>query len=397
MHSRRLACLLLGIWIGAGLLMALVALDSSRSVDRILRNPGPGLSLQIKAFGPNEARLLVEYQAVQRSRWLFEAWSIAQIVLGAVFFFFLLFGTGEGKAALLLALVMLAAVLGQQLLQMPGLFAAGGRAGADAVPSGAGAVAFADNGYWVVEIGKLAAGLALAFRLIRRHGSSGHARQKLDLVNEADHGHVNRRLRSAHAAHGGCTRRWPAARLSPTPAPMASSATTASPRFEPSSSRGCTSSRLRPSWLGCFRVATISPMTRAISMAQAPFQMDGVHDARDGSVHRHVPRAGRHSWLPGCASSRPFRPRRRPSSRRTPAACRSICSSGVRGCTSSRRWPSRWLSLTVDQTHPTTRPSNMSIQPHVVDDADDGGIHGQILAAVGHAGRTAGDHQNALA
>jgi len=172
--------------------MALVALDSSRSVDRILRNPGPAPTLEVKALGPGEARLLLERQAVQRSRWLFEAWSIAQIVLGAIFFFFLLFGTGEGKVALLLALVMLAAVLGQQLLLMPGLFALGGRAGADALLSGDSAVALADIGYWAVEIGKVTAGLALAFRLIhRRRGSSGHARQQLDLVDEADHGHVN--------------------------------------------------------------------------------------------------------------------------------------------------------------------------------------------------------------
>jgi hypothetical protein len=172
--------------------MALVALDSSRSVDRILKNPGPALNPQIKALGPGEARLLLEYQAVQRSRWLFEAWSIAQIAWGAVFFFFLLFGTAEGKAALILALVMLAAVLGQQLLLMPGLFAPGGRAGADAlISSEDSAVALADIGYWVVEIGKVAAGLALAFRLVRRHGSSGHARQQVDLVDEANHGHVN--------------------------------------------------------------------------------------------------------------------------------------------------------------------------------------------------------------
>src|ERR1035441_10824302 len=71
------------------------------------------------------------------------------------------------------------------------------------------------------------------------------------------------------------------------PAPMASSATTASPRFDPSNSSGCTSSRLRPSWLGCFRVATISPTTRAISMPSGPLQVDGVHDARDGGVGGH--------------------------------------------------------------------------------------------------------------
>src|ERR1035438_10925973 len=75
---------------------------------------------------------------------------------------------------------------------------------------------------------------------------------------------------------------------------------------------------------------------------------------------------------------------------------RSGLSSGVKGSTRSRRWPSRWLSFTVDQTHPTTRPSSMSIQPYIVDNADDSSVHGQILATLRHARRTAGHHQDAL-
>jgi hypothetical protein len=193
MHTRRMACLLLGIWIGGSLLMALVALNGSRSVARILSDPNAALNLQIKTVGTGEARLLLEYQAARQSRLYFETWAVAQIVLGGVFFFFLLFATGEGKIPLFLALAMLAAVLGQQLLLMPGLSALGRPAGGQSLLSGDAALALSDGGYWAIEIGKLAAALVLAFRLIhRRRRSSGHAGQQVDLVNEANHRHVNR-------------------------------------------------------------------------------------------------------------------------------------------------------------------------------------------------------------
>jgi hypothetical protein len=172
--------------------MALFALDSSHSVNRLLTHPDPVLKLQIKTLGSGDARLLLEYQAARQSRWYFEVWALAQIVLGGVFFFFMLFATGEGKVSLLLALFLFAEVLGQQVLLVPGLLSLGRLAGEGPVFSGEAARTLADGGYWAVEILKLATALALGFRLIRqRHAPSGHARKKLDLVDEANHRHVN--------------------------------------------------------------------------------------------------------------------------------------------------------------------------------------------------------------
>src|SRR5262249_13905782 len=60
--------------------------------------------------------------------------------------------------------------------------------------------------------------------------------------------------------------------------------------------------------------------------------------------------------------------------------------SGVKGCTSSRRWPSISLFFTVDQTQPTTFPRYMAssqpllfIQAHIVYDAHNRGIDRSIL------------------
>src|SRR5690349_17400616 len=80
--------------------------------------------------------------------------------------------------------------------------------------------------------------------------------------------------------------------LSPMPASTASSATTASPRSLPSRFKGWTSSSLRPSWLGCFWVATSSPTTRAISMLfpllLGAFQVNLVDDADHGGIERRL-------------------------------------------------------------------------------------------------------------
>src|SRR5262252_6569795 len=72
-------------------------------------------------------------------------------------------------------------------------------------------------------------------------------------------------------------------------------------------------------------------------------------------------------------------------------------SSGVSGWTTSSRWPSRSLLLTVDQTQPTTLPRYIAlVQADIVHDAHDCRVYGSILAALGHAGGAAGDADHPL-
>ena len=62
MHPRRLACFILGLWLGGGLLVAWAAADSFRAVDRLLAAPSPEASLRLRALGPSATRALFRYE-----------------------------------------------------------------------------------------------------------------------------------------------------------------------------------------------------------------------------------------------------------------------------------------------------------------------------------------------
>lgn len=59
MHSRRLSCFLLGLWLGGSLFMAWLDTGSLRSVDRLLEQPHPAVALQIETLGRDNARPLL--------------------------------------------------------------------------------------------------------------------------------------------------------------------------------------------------------------------------------------------------------------------------------------------------------------------------------------------------
>jgi len=195
MNTRRLACFLLGIWMGGGLLMVWVAAESFSSVDRLLARPHPVATAQFKALGRADARLLLRYQVSEQNRWYFENWEVMQIVLGALFFFFMLFATREKKFALSLVLLMIGAVLVQRFLLTPGMISLGRMI--DFVPPEAPSGERTQfwvlhSWYWGVELGKSALGLALAARLIsHRSARSGNARQEFNMVDKANHRHVD--------------------------------------------------------------------------------------------------------------------------------------------------------------------------------------------------------------
>lgn len=195
MHYRRIACFVLGLWLGGGVLMAWVAARNLGSVDRLLSQPNPFIAVQLKTLGPEGARLLLRYQAGEQNRWYFESWEVAQIIWGAGLLLYLLFGTTEGKVSLLLVLLMVVLAALQRLLVTPEM-ASLGRV-ADFIPPGVPSsertrLAILANAYASMELLKWALGLALAGQLIwRRRGRSGDPRQEFDVVDKANHRHVD--------------------------------------------------------------------------------------------------------------------------------------------------------------------------------------------------------------
>jgi hypothetical protein len=174
--------------------MAWVAAESLSSVDRLLAQPHPVATAQFKALGRADARLLLRYQVSEQNRWYFENWETAQIIMGVLFFFFVLFATSENKFALSVVLVMIAGVLVQRFLLTPGVISLGRMIDfAPNAPSGERTQFWVlHSWHWGVELVKWGLGLALAARLIaRRSRRSGHVRQELNLVDKADHRHVD--------------------------------------------------------------------------------------------------------------------------------------------------------------------------------------------------------------
>jgi len=115
--------------------------------------------------------------------------------MGVLFFFFVLFATSENKFALSVVLVMIAGVLVQRFLLTPGMISLGRMIDfvAPNAPSGERTQFWVlHSWYWGVELVKWGLGLALGARLIaRRSRRSGHVRQELNLVDKADHRHVD--------------------------------------------------------------------------------------------------------------------------------------------------------------------------------------------------------------
>jgi hypothetical protein len=195
MRSRRLACVLLGIWMGGGLLVAWVAAANRRSAERVPVEANTAASLELRHMGP-AARRLMHYQAAQQNRWLLSDWGMAQVALGGLLFLYLLFASREGKRSLLLALVMVVAAALERTLLTPEM-AASGRAldfpDSLELASESGRLAAFSALYLTVLAVQWAAGLWLAGRLVLpRRGGLGDVRDQIDPVDKADHRRVNR-------------------------------------------------------------------------------------------------------------------------------------------------------------------------------------------------------------
>src|ERR1039458_7055732 len=80
MSCRRMACLLLGLWLGAGLLMAWVATQDLGSADRLAAHPDLAAAVQLKSLGANQTLPLLRYLAAEQTRNNLETWGTVQLL-----------------------------------------------------------------------------------------------------------------------------------------------------------------------------------------------------------------------------------------------------------------------------------------------------------------------------
>jgi hypothetical protein len=189
-----MACLLLGLWLGAGLWMQFVAADNSSAADSLLLRPTAAASEYLKSLGHTPISPLARYLAAEQNRSLYETWGMVQIAMAAFFFFFLLFGTRQGKVPLALGLLMFLIAVGERVAVTPEMEAVGRVT--DFAASQSHRVRVANEvlsyGYTLAEVAKwvLAAGVA-GILIWPRGGRSTDSRHQVDMVDKANHRHID--------------------------------------------------------------------------------------------------------------------------------------------------------------------------------------------------------------
>jgi len=196
MHSRRFACLLIGLWLGGGFLMAWIAADNPSVPSRMMSSADPAASLRVRALGPVEVTALLRHEAAEITRDEQDVWGFVEIGLGAFLFCFLLFGTQEGKLSLAIALLMLIGAAVQRLFLTPPIHTLGRLTDFMSTDAAAGYKArtmVLQGAYVGVEIAKWVMGACLAATLIGgRRPHSRNSWQQINVVNKPNHRHVNR-------------------------------------------------------------------------------------------------------------------------------------------------------------------------------------------------------------
>ena len=201
MHTRRLTALLLGLWLGASLLMDWITIEGTSSVPASVESVRQREPKMVGTIGADPVRQLLNFQTAELNRSHNFLWGFAQLALGGVLLLVVLFVTNGNKPALILSAAMLLLVVGMQFAVMPVMlendrvldFAVGDVARERAAFAGT------RNTYFGMEILKLLAGVGLAGVLLyRERDASGSSRRrrrtndKLDVIDYANNSRVNR-------------------------------------------------------------------------------------------------------------------------------------------------------------------------------------------------------------
>src|ERR1700722_12815246 len=107
MHTRRIATFLLGAWIGCSLLMDFLTLENLHAASTIVSTAtAPAVKL-LKLVSPEDANLILRYEAVEMNRLYAYEWEIVELVLAIALLVCLVVGTQKRVLPLVLCGLML--------------------------------------------------------------------------------------------------------------------------------------------------------------------------------------------------------------------------------------------------------------------------------------------------
>jgi hypothetical protein len=179
--ARRVAAMLLGIWLGGILLVSVATPAAFSSVDSVLTSPSAATTKALKLLGPATVRELLFQQVGESNRGLFTFWGYTQLTLAVLVFLLLLFFSTVRRPVLGLSLGMLLMALLMNLFLIPRIGAIGRelRAGNRLDPAEAlERFKLLHMGFTLFEIAVALLGIILAALLLRARSKSTRMRRR---------------------------------------------------------------------------------------------------------------------------------------------------------------------------------------------------------------------------
>jgi hypothetical protein len=169
LHTRRLATLLLGVWLGSGIFIAWFSRHNRFSVEQTLNYASKPFQDEIEHLDKDRLRGLLRFHAEELNREYSLWWGRLQLLLGMVLAILLLFATNGNRLVMTLVTGMVAIVVVQHFVIAPQIVELG--RGFDFLPleqyqQEHAALRSYRGTSSVLEWVKLVAGFALSVRLL---------------------------------------------------------------------------------------------------------------------------------------------------------------------------------------------------------------------------------------
>ncbi len=117
---RRLAALLLGVWLGGSIFADIAVTQNFATVDRFLADPGnASAAIELGRIGRDRERVLLRRNAGEENNYIFLNWERTEFPIAFVLLLVLAFGGRPDKPMLGLNVLMLAVISAQHFILSP--------------------------------------------------------------------------------------------------------------------------------------------------------------------------------------------------------------------------------------------------------------------------------------